>query len=153
VISESQYGTIRRYLDIAEAEGAVPVTGGVAASGAAGNFVRPTVYTGVANSMRIAREEVFGPVLVVIPFDTEDEAVAIANDSPFGLVAGVWTRDISRALRVAAEIEAGQVFVNAWWAGGVQTPFGGTKQSGYGREKGVEALAHYTQTKCVTVAL
>ena len=103
--------------------------------------------------MRIAREEVFGPVLVVIPFDTEEEAIAIANDSAYGLVAGVWTRDISRALRVAAEIEAGQVFVNSWWSGGVQTPFGGTKLSGYGREKGVEALHHYTQTKCVTVAL
>jgi aldehyde dehydrogenase (NAD+) len=155
VISEGQYGTVRRYLDIAEAEGAVPVTGGAAATDerGTGNYVLPTIYTGVANSMRIAQEEVFGPVLVVIPFDTEEEAVGIANDSPFGLVAGVWTRDISRALRVAAEIEAGQVYVNAWWAGGVQTPFGGTKQSGYGREKGVEALAHYTQTKCVTVAL
>ena len=157
VISEGQYGTVRGYLDIAEGEGAIPVTGGVAAAtaeaDAPGFFVPPTVYTGVNNGMRIAQEEIFGPVLVVIPFDTEEEAVAIANDSPFGLVAGVWTRDISRALRVAAEIEAGQVYVNAWWAGGVQTPFGGFKQSGYGREKGVEALHHYTQTKCVTVAL
>ena len=157
VISESQVGTIRSYLDVAEAEGATPVTGGAAAATAVaerlGSFVPPTVYTGVDNTMRIAQEEVFGPVLVVIPFDTEEEAIAIANDSPYGLVAGVWTRDISRALRVANEIEAGQVFVNAWWAGGVQTPFGGTKLSGYGREKGVEALAHYTQTKCVTVAL
>ncbi len=157
VISESQVGTIRAYLDVAEAEGATPVTGGSAAATAVaerlGNFVPPTIYTGVNNAMRIAQEEVFGPVLAVIPFDTEEEAIAIANDSPFGLVAGVWTRDISRALRVANDIEAGQVYVNAWWAGGVQTPFGGTKMSGYGREKGVEALAHYTQTKCVTVAL
>jgi len=155
VISEGQYGTVRRYLDVAEAEGAVPVTGGSAAVEAdrPGFFVPPTVYTGVTNAMRIAQEEVFGPVLAVIPFDTEEEAIGIANDSPFGLVAGVWTRDISRALRVAAEIEAGQVYVNSWWSGGVQTPFGGTKQSGYGREKGVEALAHYTQTKCVTVAI
>jgi aldehyde dehydrogenase (NAD+) len=150
-------GTIRSYLDVAEAEGATPITGGASAATAVaerlGNFVPPTVYTGVRNDMRIAQEEVFGPVLVVIPFDTEEEAVAMANDSPYGLVAGVWTRDISRALRVAGEIEAGQVYVNAWWAGGVQTPFGGTKQSGYGREKGFEALSHYTQTKCVTVAL
>ena len=159
VISEGQYGTVRRYLDVAEAEGAVAVTGGSAAVAAEvaaerpGFFVPPTVYTGVNNAMRIAQEEVFGPVLAVIPFDTEEEAIGIANDSPFGLVAGVWTRDISRALRVAAEIEAGQVYVNSWWSGGVQNPFGGTKQSGYGREKGVEALAHYTQTKCVTVAL
>ena len=155
VISEGQYHTVRHYLEVAEGEGAVPVTGGATAVAdkADGLYVPPTVYTGVNNAMRIAQEEVFGPVLVVIPFDTEEEAVAIANDSPYGLVAGVWTRDISRALRVAGEIEAGQVFVNSWWSGGVQTPFGGTKLSGYGREKGVEALAHYTQTKCVTIAL
>jgi aldehyde dehydrogenase (NAD+) len=120
VISESQVGTIRSYLDVAEAEGATPITGGASAATAVaerlGNFVPPTVYTGVRNDMRIAQEEVFGPVLVVIPFDTEEEAVAMANDSPYGLVAGVWTRDISRALRVAGEIEAGQVYVNAWWA-------------------------------------
>jgi len=157
VISSGQLRTIRNYLDVAEGEGAVPVTGGSAAATAGadvpGLFIPPTVYTGVTNDMRIAQEEVFGPVLVVIPFDTEEEAIAMANDSAYGLVAGVWTRDISRALRVAAEIEAGQVFVNSWWSGGVQTPFGGTKLSGYGREKGVEALRHYTQTKCVTVAL
>ncbi len=155
VISAGQHRTVLQYLDVAEGEGAVPVTGGTTAVADRDDdlFVPPTVYTGVTNDMRIAQEEVFGPVLAVIPFDTEEEAVAIANDSPYGLVAGVWTRDISRALRVSAEIEAGQVFVNSWWSGGVQTPFGGTKMSGYGREKGVESLKHYAQVKCVTVAL
>jgi acyl-CoA reductase-like NAD-dependent aldehyde dehydrogenase len=99
-------------------------------------YVNPTVYTGVDNSMRIAREEIFGPVLVVIPFDTEEEAVAITNDSDFGLVGAVWTRDFPRALRVAEAIEVG-----------------GQKQSGYGREKGIEALNLYTQLKSVTIAL
>ena len=154
VISEGQHRTVIHYLEVAEGEGAVAATGGsTAVAEHPGLFVPPTVYTGVDNAMRIAQEEVFGPVLAVIPFDTEEEAIAIANDSPYGLVAGVWTRDISRALRVAAEVEAGQVFVNSWWSGGVQTPFGGTKLSGYGREKGVEALKHYVQVKCVTVAL
>jgi len=111
------------------------------------------VYTNVTNEMRIAREEVFGPVLAVIPFSSEEEAVALANDSDFGLAAGVWTTDVSRAHRVPAQLEAGQIYVNGWLAGLIEGPFGGFKNSGYGREKGVEALAHYTQTKFVAVTL
>ncbi|MFE3028216.1 aldehyde dehydrogenase family protein [Nocardia tengchongensis] len=156
VTTAAQYAKVLEYFDIAEADGAFAVVGGAALSDeqrGSGYFVPPTIYIGVDNTMRIAREEVFGPVLAVIPFDDEDHAIAIANDSEFGLASGVWTTDISRALRVADQIEAGQVFVNTWLAGGVETPFGGYKQSGYGREKGVEALLHYTQVKCVTVAL
>lgn len=147
---------MQEYFKIAESEGARVETGGTVSAFAAesgGFYIDPTVYSGVDNAMRIAREEIFGPVLVVIPFDTEADAIAIANDSDYGLVAGVWTRDISRGLTVSGRLRTGQVFVNTWSTGSVQTPFGGWKHSGYGREKGVEALHHYGQVKCVTVKL
>jgi acyl-CoA reductase-like NAD-dependent aldehyde dehydrogenase len=118
-----------------------------------GYFVPPTVVTGVRNDMRIAREEIFGPVLSVIPFRDEAEAISIANDTDYGLAGGVWTNDLSRAHRVARAIQAGTVWVNAWLAVNPQAPFGGYKSSGLGREGGREALDVYLQTKNVYVQL
>ena len=156
VTTEAQYRKVQDYYAIARQEGATTVAGGALPTDPElqrGYFVNPTIYTGVTNDMRIAREEIFGPVVVAMPFADEEEAIAIANDTSYGLAAGLWTRDLSRAHRVAARLEAGQVYVNEWVTGPVETPFGGYKQSGYGREKGIEALHHYTQVKCVTIKL
>lgn len=156
MITEDQYQQVQRYFEVAAKENLVAATGGsvIGSAGREGGFyVNPTVYVDVDNSATIAREEIFGPVVAAIPFDTEEEALRIANDSEFGLVGAVWTRDISRALRVAERIEAGQIFVNTWSTAAVETPFGGHKHSGYGREKGIEALNHYSHLKCVIVAL
>jgi len=103
--------------------------------------------------MRIAREEIFGPILSVIPFDTEEEAIAIANDSDYGLNSGIWTNDLSRAHRIAAKLEAGSVNINEYAHGDIELPFGGFKNSGYGKEKGTAALQFYTHLKTVRVKL
>ncbi|WP_181780616.1 aldehyde dehydrogenase family protein [Pseudonocardia pini] len=150
----AQFEKVTGYLELGVEEGAkVAVGGGVPDDPAlrAGHFVQPTIFTEVENSMRIAQEEIFGPVLCAIRFTSDEEAVRIANDTRYGLAAGVWTTDLSRAHRVSAQLQSGQVFVNEYFAGGVETPFGGFKSSGYGREKGFEALKHYTQTKTVTL--
>jgi len=152
--SAEQQEKVAYYLGVAREEGATVHLGGQPlADLPPGSYTRPALLTGVTNDMRVAREEIFGPVLVIIPFDTEEEVVALANDSEYGLAAGLWTRDLSRAHRVAAQLEAGQVYINEYWAGGVETPFGGVKNSGYGREKGIAGALDYTYLKTVTLRL
>ncbi len=152
IATRPQFAKVLDYIDIARREGAHAVLGGGPASRPEcenGWFVEPTIFTGVDSSMRIAQEEVFGPVLAVIPFADEDEAVRIANDSRFGLGAGVWTSDIGRAFRMSERIQSGTVWVNTYRAVSFMAPFGGVKDSGLGRENGAEAIEAYLETKTV----
>jgi aldehyde dehydrogenase (NAD+) len=151
--SAAQLTRVNSYIQLAREEGADVVQGGPRELPRGGYYVRPTLLVGVQNTMRVAREEIFGPVLAITAFDDEAEALALANDSDYGLAAGIWTRDLSRAHRLAARLEAGQVYVNEYWAGGVETPFGGVKHSGYGREKGVAGALDYAYVKCVTIKI
>jgi aldehyde dehydrogenase (NAD+) len=152
VTNEPQLEKILKYIDIAKGEGAEPVLGGARATRpecGSGWFVEPTIFTGVRNDMRIAQEEVFGPVLSVIPFTDEDEAIAIGNDVVYGLAAGVWTQNMRRALLMADRLQAGTVWVNTYRAVSYLSPFGGYKRSGLGRENGQEMIKDYMQVKSV----
>ena len=153
LISPKQLDAVEGLCKVGMDEGATVVTGGVRVPDTLGNFMQPTIFTDVTPNMRIAREEFFGPVAVVMPFTTPEEAIDIANGTDYGLAAGVYTRDLKLAHWTADRLIAGQIYVNEWWAGGVETPFGGTKRSGYGREKGQEALLGYVQTKNVGIRL
>jgi acyl-CoA reductase-like NAD-dependent aldehyde dehydrogenase len=154
VTTRPQYDKVLDYIRIAKEEGAVCRLGGGPATRpecGAGWFVEPTIFTGVKPDMRIAQEEVFGPVLSIIPFDTEDEAVRIANGTVYGLAAGVWTKSIRRALIMSERLEAGTIWVNTYRAVSFMSPFGGYKRSGIGRESGIESIREYLQTKSVWI--
>jgi aldehyde dehydrogenase (NAD+) len=152
LVSATQLDRVAGYVDVGRREGARVATGG-SEPDRPGHFYEPTVLADVDPEMRVAREEIFGPVLTVIPFAGEAEALAIANGVDYGLVGGVFTADLTRAMRFTRRIEAGNVYVNKWFGDTVQTPFGGYKQSGLGREKGFEALDSYLRTKNVAIGL
>ena len=155
VTTPPQYQKVLDYIAIAKADGATCVLGGkpYTGPGAKGSqFIEPTIFTGVTNAMRIAQEEVFGPVLSIIPFKDEAEAIAIGNDVDFGLTAGVWTSNIGRAIRMADQLRAGTVWVNTYRAVSFTTPFGGYKRSGLGRENGIDAIKQYSEVKSVWIA-
>jgi acyl-CoA reductase-like NAD-dependent aldehyde dehydrogenase len=154
VVSAEQFERVKGYIDSGLAEGAEALAGGPPdGSDGGGYFVSPTLFTGVSDSMRIAREEIFGPVLVAMPFEDLDEVARRANDTEYGLAAGLWTRDISQAHRLASLLRAGSVYINTWGGGDPAAPFGGYKASGVGREKGRANLDAYLETKTVWTQL
>lgn len=154
LITSSHRDSVVNYIHIGDGEGAKRLCGGEIPSGALakGNFLTPAVYSNVTSNMRIMQEEVFGPVVGIMPFDGEAEAIRFANDSPYGLSGSLWTRDIGRALRVARAVETGMLSINSSSSVHIEAPFGGMKQSGIGREQGMVALEHYSELKSVFIA-
>ena len=153
VANQPQYEKVLGYLEKAKAEGATVAYGGAADAGLGGLFVKPTVLTGVTPDSTVFKEEVFGPVLAALTFTDEEEAVKLANDTPYGLAGAVWTKDVHRAHRVAARIKAGSVWINAYRVVAPSVPFGGFKHSGLGRENGVHAVDEYLEEKAIWVEL
>ena len=151
VVSKNQQQQILKMVESARQEGAKILTGGKAPE-LSGYFVSPTIIEASQN-MGITQQEVFGPVLVIMPFNDEDQAIEMANGTDFGLVAGVFGESLNQTLRVANRLVAGQIFINEWFAGGVETPFGGVGLSGFGREKGQEAIYSYVQTRNIGIRL
>ncbi|SHI23865.1 aldehyde dehydrogenase [Ferrimonas marina] len=154
IVDEAQMQRVLRYIEIGQAEGATLLCGGKAVrQDSGGYFIEPTIFTDVTPNMTIAQEEIFGPVLVVLSFDGIDQAVAIANDSDYGLAAGLWTSDIKTAIQGSRALRAGTVFVNNWDGGDMTMPFGGYKQSGNGRDKSLHAMEKYTELKSTWIEL
>ncbi|MDD2712566.1 MAG: 2-hydroxymuconic semialdehyde dehydrogenase [Simplicispira sp.] len=157
LISQEHQAKVLSYYQLAVQEGATVVTGGgVPAMGAelaGGSWVQPTIWTGLPETARVIKEEIFGPCCHIAPFDTEEEVLAKANDNDYGLSTAIWTRDVSRAHRVAAQMQVGIAWVNSWFLRDLRTPFGGSKQSGIGREGGVHSLEFYTELKNICIKL
>jgi aminomuconate-semialdehyde/2-hydroxymuconate-6-semialdehyde dehydrogenase len=157
LISENHLSKVSGYISLAKHEGGTIITGGkrVTVKGRCegGYFIEPTIITGLDHACRTNQEEIFGPVVTITPFSTEEEAIRLANDSNYGLSATLWTENLSRAHRVSAQVKSGIIWVNCWLFRDLRTPFGGMKQSGIGREGGWEALRFFTEAKNVCVRL
>lgn len=157
LISKKHQNKVKSYYDLAVQEGAtVEIGGGIPAMNDAlkdGNWIEPTIWTGLPDDARVIREEIFGPCCHIRPFDSEEEVIALANDTHYGLAAAIWTENSSRAVRVAEQMEAGLVWINSWFLRDLRTAFGGAKQSGIGREGGVHSLEFYTEIKNICIKL